>query len=190
MKVWIFLLGMTFILGTVALPSGSAAAPSNAVTLTMKVKGCEGCQITAYHTSGESFYTQKSTVKGGVAKFVIPAEKTIGMSFDVVHRPQADALGGGAVPVIAMGFKDVPDGSVVSKEQTRKKGAKASWCWAGSAAGNVTMTINTYFVKLANPPAWSGPLWMYAWASPTEAVYSTPGWRPAKAMGHQDAPYC
>lgn len=184
--------GTAIVVGFVGLSGPSAAAETD-VTITMNVKDCEGCVITAYDTvgyDGGRLFTRKATVKGGVATFVVPAERTVGMSFDVTHKPSADALGGGAVPVIAMGFKGIPSGTSVSKAQTRAKGARASWCWAGAAPGAVSMTINTYYVTLKNPPAWSGPLWMYAWASPTQELYSKPGWHPAKAMGHQDAPYC
>lgn len=173
--------------------NADAQPASGDVALTMKVKNCEGCVISAYHTPGigtGSIYTKKSTVRGGVATFVLPAAMTVGMSFDIRHKPSAGALGGGAVPVIGMGFKGVPTGTPLSREQTRQVGAKASWCWAGADPGAVTMNVSTYYVKPKNPPAWSGPLWMYAWASPTQGVYSKPGWRPAQALGHQDAPYC
>lgn len=183
---------LAFAAGAVPLAS-PAWAEATDVTLTMNVKDCERCVITAYQTTGYDggdMFEQKATVRGGKATFVIPAELTKGMSFDITHKPLADALGGGAMPVIAMGFKGVPAGTTVTKAQTKAKGAKASWCWAGAAPGTATMTISTYYVKVKNPPAWSGPLWMYAWASPTQQLYAKPGWKPAGQMGHQDAPYC
>ncbi len=178
------------------LAAGLSVAPAIAadtVTIHMTVKNCEGCVITAFQAvtgSTAEPFTATAKVSGGMAMLTVPAVKTPGMAFTIQHTPPASALGGDAQPVIAMGFKGVPNGGTVTKAQTLRKGAKASWCWSGSAPGTYDINVKTYYVNAHGSTPVDSGLQMYAWASPTQPLAAKPYWKPAKMMGEQDAPYC
>lgn len=185
--------------GAALLALSSAAPPAVAspnVTVTMTINNCDKCVITAWNTIGDiqdDLFEKKAIVSDGRAVFVVPQNMTLGMSFDIQTPDHADALGGGAVPVIAMGFEGVPTGSVVTKAQTMRRGAQANWCWAGTTPTTTAATIRvrTYYNTIAKPKPWQGPVEMYAWASPSQPTYNdVDNMQDARAMGHQDAPYC
>ena len=165
----------------------TGVAPATAaddIEITFTLHGCDRCVITAFQATDPDVmpFTKQATVRRNEAVLSVPASKTKGMSFDLRTPGNAEAFGGGAVPVIAIGFDSFKPGSRVTAAQTRARGQEANWCWAGTKK-DVTIPVLLQWQQARSQ--------VYAWASPTLKTFDDAGqMRPAKEMGHQDIPWC
>lgn len=181
---------------TVVLVGATFITPVHAsdnVRVSFAVQACEGCTITASQVpkGGRTWLDRRAVVKNGRAVMTLPAARTSGAIFFLGTPGYASALGsgGGARPIIALGFEGYAPGSTVTRAQTLAQGQRANWCWAGSRS-NTTIRVSTYRVKAEGIDG-GRVTEIYAWANPTQATFDDARFmQPAGDMGANGDPTC
>lgn len=123
-------------------PTAARAAAAPTTTLTLKVTGCEGCEIglTSWTkgTPASSAYgvTPRKVVDGTVV-FEVPTSRTRGLVMSV-QAPFAGHLE--AQPLVALHYSGIGVGSPVSAPQAAA-GKAAHVCFAGTAEPALTVAV-------------------------------------------------
>jgi hypothetical protein len=159
------------------VPAVSASAAEPMTTLTMTVRGCEGCTITpsTFRRSATGDWTgTRVKVVNGVATLVVPTSQTPGMAFaiDAPWRVEINAQ-----PYITMQYKGATPGGTVTRAQAiaAKKGTA---CWAGTSDPTAALTVRVSRVLMpAFPDGDHKTRVPLAWVTPTSS--SPGGYSPA-----------
>lgn len=174
-------IGAVLLAGSLGLGLGSppaAAVPAGTTTITMSVRGCEGCTIAPMTVRQREpgsriifrWTGDPGVVRNGVVRFSVPTKATPGMSFELIAPWER---GASARPLIAMS-----DGIPWPDSSSEPIGEH---CWAGTDAK--TARIQVTVTRLTGT---DGAVGRYrvpvAWASTASG--------PKGAIGHQDLPYC
>jgi len=122
----------------------SAAAAAQTTTLTFSVHDCDGCQIQPLqYMAGQqkAWSGKKKTVKDGTVSWTFATKHTHGMSF-WIRAPWegSDGDSTGFVANIVTRYDHEKAGSTVTRDDVRSK-TKASGCWAGTDATEVTIPL-------------------------------------------------
>ena len=116
-----------------------AVAQAKTTALTIAIRSCEGCEVTLISytdTDPENGWASDAhVVQYGKAAFVVPTERTVGMSV-MVHTPWEGHTG--YATMMAFRYQGLVPGDRIgfNKARTMKK---ASGCWAGTTKKEVTL---------------------------------------------------
>lgn len=140
------------------MPTTSAAPPEQprtqraTTTITFEVPNCEGCTLELENGRWDDdaqwgvriWSSREKTVQDGTVKFTIPTQKTHGLSVRV-HAPWEGHTGYDATVVMRYA-KTQPGHRVTFNEAQHKH--KASACWAGTDAAELTFPITVKKVRV------------------------------------------
>jgi hypothetical protein len=136
--------------GTSSAQAREAAADANAETtaLTIKIRSCEGCEVTLISYLDEDpqhgWSSDAHVIQNGKAAFVVPTERTLGMSV-MVHTPWEGHLGYTTMAVMRYQGLTVGDRIGFNRARTMKK---ASGCFAGTTEKTYTLRLKVRRVQL------------------------------------------
>lgn len=172
----------------IAAPPVLAVDEPSITNITFKVSGCNGCVITPVQAiEDQGVVTFASTaVVGGTALATVPIASTPGMSFNITAPWKVDI---DAEPVIVTQYQGYAPGTRVTKRQA-KAAAKATACWSGTTAADVTLRVTVRRVQLPGMAVGSKVRVPLAWIRPTAAT--TGGFDKADkgVIAQQEAWYC
>lgn len=169
-----------------AEPAGRAAPPKT--ELTLKVKGCEGCELRLTQASVDPtkiWQSKGRTVTDGIASWSIPTQRTHGLSITVFAPWDG---GSGAVPAVVFRYEGLHVGDAVTNDVARHK-KHASSCWAGTDQDAFTLPITVVRAKATDPAG-------HKIRTPRAFTPTTRRWEPPMSRvwkgisGTQDAIYC
>ncbi len=128
-----------------------SATPGPTTTITMNVRGCEGCVIQANQFVDDRttpYQSAEAKVTDGVVTLSVPIANTTGMYFSIqTAKPVAiDAL-----PLITTQVRGHRAGTTLTRAQ-QIAGKKASACWAGTTATTVTINVTVNRVRMPGFP--------------------------------------
>jgi hypothetical protein len=130
-------------------PAGSTdrAAARNTV-LTVKIRSCEGCEVTLVSylrgSEDDGWASDPHTIQNGKAAFVVPTEKTHGLSV-MVRTPWEGHLG--YVTLAVVRYQGLAPGDRIGFNRARTM-KKASGCWAGTDEPQASLRIKVRRVTL------------------------------------------
>jgi hypothetical protein len=135
--------------GTSGAQAGGAdrAAAQNTV-LTVKIRSCEGCEITLISylrgNEDEGWASDPHSIQNGKAAFVVPTEKTRGLTV-TVQTPWEGHLG--YVTMAVVRYQGLAPGDRIGFNRARTM-KKASGCWAGTDEKQASLRIKVRRVTL------------------------------------------
>jgi hypothetical protein len=170
-----------------ASEAGTAAQAKN-TALTIAIRSCEGCEVTlmSYHNLNpeDGWSSDAHVVQNGKAAFVVPTERTVGMSVSV-HTPWEGHTGYATMMVFRYQGLAPGDRIGFNKARTMKK---ASGCWAGTTKKEYTLrfkvrrvNVQGMFEKVPGQIAWAPTT--QEWLRPILPVYGG-------VLGGQDVMLC
>jgi hypothetical protein len=171
---------------------GSGWQAPRGTTITITVRGCDGCTIgvqralsgdTTIRPSAPTYWDGRSAkVRGGRVTLSVPTSLTPGMSFTIRAPWEGNT---NYVANIVLGSGQA--GARVSEaEASRTRPATA--CWAGTAAASARFTVE---VRPVDVEGIGGRVTgIRAWASPQVATAGPLKSAPSGLLGNQDAFYC
>jgi hypothetical protein len=148
-----------------------AAGQAKSTALTIAIRACEGCEVTliSYTDANpqDGWSSDAHVVQNGKAAFVVPTERTAGMSV-MVHTPWEGQTGYATMMVFR--YQGLVPGDRIGFNRARTM-RKASGCWAGTNKKEVTLRFK---VRRVNVPGVHGRVpGQIAWA-PTTQVWLRP----------------
>jgi len=179
----------------VAGPSGAqagttdrSAAHAKNTVLTVKIRACEGCEVTLVSYLQEDpqsgWSSEPHTIAGGQAAFVVPTAKTLGLTA-MIRTPWEGQTG--YVTMAVFRYQGLVPGDRIGFNRARTM-TKASGCWAGTSARQATLRIKVRRVmvpgvhgKVPGQIAWAPTT--QVWLRPTLPVYGG-------VLGAQDVILC
>lgn len=181
----------------VAPTPASSASGTAMTTVTLVVKGCEGCTIgvqrglqnepasTVKPSKPDHWDGPTAVVKNGFATLTLPTAYTAGASFTVTAP--WEGLTDGMTNVVLGG--KTPPATVISVARAMHR-SKATACWAGTQSGQAIIRVTVIKRKMLGlddkPTAF--PI---AWASPTVATVGPLTKTLGKGLlGNQDMFFC
>jgi hypothetical protein len=135
--------------GTTSVQAGSTdrAAAQNTV-LTVKIRSCEGCEVTLISylrgSEDEGWASDPHSIQNGKAAFVVPTEKTRGLTV-TVQTPWEGHLG--YVTMAVVRYQGLAPGDRIGFNRARTM-KKASGCWAGTDEKQASLRIKVRRVTL------------------------------------------
>jgi hypothetical protein len=139
-------------------PAASARAAVTTTSLTLTVRGCDGCTIQPVR-AGTTATTpvwrgRTKKVRHGVVHWTVSMRHTVGMSFDI-SDPQAVNVG--AIPDIVVAYRGLAVGDRVLAGVARHK-KRANGCWAGTRRSAITLRVRVerFRTTSAFPPPVQG----------------------------------
>ncbi|MDO8731001.1 MAG: hypothetical protein Q7L55_00260 [Actinomycetota bacterium] len=190
------ILGINISQAATSSPSSSPTAQPT-TTVTLVVKGCEGCTIgvqrglsnepasTITPSKPDDWNGPKTLVKAGIATLALPTAYTSGSSF-TVSAPWEGLTDG--VTNIVLGGRTAVSTNISVRQATHRKLATA--CWAGTQDSHAIIRVTVIKRKMAgmdNKPT-AFPI---AWASPTVATVGPLSKTLGKGLlGNQDMYFC
>ena len=150
-------------------PGANAQAKTTA--LTIAIRSCEGCEVTLISYSDanpqDGWSSDPHVVQNGKAAFVVPTERTLGMSV-MVHTPWEGQTGYATMMVFR--YLGLVPGDRIGFNRARTM-EKASGCGAGTSEKEATLRFK---VRRVNVPGVHGRVpGQIAWA-PTTQVWLRP----------------
>jgi hypothetical protein len=116
--------------------------------LTVKIRSCEGCEVTlmSYVRGNESegWASDPHTIQNGKAAFVVPTEKTRGLT-TLVETPWQGHLG--YVTMAVVRYQGLAPGERIGFNRARTM-KKASGCWAGTEEKQASLRVKVRRVTL------------------------------------------
>ena len=117
--------------------------------LTVKIRSCEGCEVTliSYLKGSEDsgWASDPHTIQNGKAAFVVPTEKTHGLSV-MVRTPWEGHTGYATMAVFR--YQGLAVGERIGFNRARAM-TKASGCWAGTDEKQASLRIKVRRVNVA-----------------------------------------
>ncbi len=184
--------------GSATTSSPTAASAATAMTsITLVVKGCDGCTIGVQRglknepaskvtpKKPDAWDGPKAVVKNGIAKLSEPTAYTAGSSFTVSAPWEGQTDG---MTNIVLGGKTPVSTLISVKQATHRKFATA--CWAGTQDGQaiIRVTVIKRMMDGMNNKPTAFPI---AWASPTVATVGSLSKTLGKGLlGNQDMYFC
>ena len=165
-----------------------AAAQAKATALTIAIRSCEGCEVTLISYTdtdpGDGWASDPHVVANGKAGFVVPTQRTVGMSV-MVHTPWEGHTGYATMMVFRYQGLIPGDRIGFNKARTMKK---ASGCWGGTNKEEYTLRFKVRRVnvqgvheKVPGQIAWAPTT--QDWLRPVYPVYGG-------VLGAQDVILC
>jgi hypothetical protein len=117
-----------------------AAAQTKTTVLTVRIRSCEGCEVTliSYLDSYDNGWSSDPhTIAGGQAAFVVPTARTAGLSA-MVRTPWEGNTG--YVTMVVFRYRGLAVGDRIGFNRARTM-TKASGCWAGTTAKQASLRI-------------------------------------------------
>ncbi len=139
-------------------PATSARAAVRTTSLTLTVRGCDGCTIQpvrAGNTSTTPVWRGKTKkVRNGAVHWTVSMRHTVGMSFDI---SDPTAVNVGAIPDVVVAYRGLAVGDRVPAGVARHK-KSASGCWAGTRKAAITLRVRVERFRTASafPPLVQG----------------------------------
>ena len=134
--------------GTTGAQAQEQAHAQNTV-LTVKIRSCEGCEVTliSYLKGSEDagWASDAHTIQNGKAAFVVPTEKTHGLSV-MVRTPWEGHTGYATMAVFR--YQGLAVGERIGFNRARAM-TKASGCWAGTDETQASLRIKVRRVNVA-----------------------------------------
>jgi hypothetical protein len=130
-------------------PAADASTPARAAvaktTITFEMPGCDGCEVGLMQARwdrhaqyGVRYWdTGQKTVSDGTVSFTVPTKHTRGMSMTLTAPWEGHT---GYVTTVAFRYGGKQVGDEVGFAEARSK-SKASACWAGTSADEVTIPL-------------------------------------------------
>lgn len=150
-----------------ATPSRKLPMSTKMTTLTVKLKGCEGCHLEAWSNDGSSTgWHKRSKISGGKAVFKMPTIRTHGMAFTIDTPDRRSAAGGNAASMVVMRYTSVPVGKNIWPLDAVNK-TRGHSCWVGT--NRTAATIKFELFKFEYTFGATGPdngKGISVWASP------------------------
>ncbi|MEZ5186631.1 MAG: hypothetical protein R2720_12875 [Candidatus Nanopelagicales bacterium] len=186
---------------TIVTVGAAAAIASPAVAdtnLTIRVRGCSGCSVTAVHSVHPSWdsiddsviWRKSVKVRKGVARLTVPTGRTRGLAFEL-YAGKYD--GGGSVTMVALRYAGKRVGSRVGWFASAR-GKRGSYCWAGTDRSRATLKVRTQrSIDRSVPRGAPGRYLIRAWASPMQPTLRDDlNMAPTNdgGLGIQQGPYC
>ena len=135
--------------GAQAQPRIEGQAKAQKTVLTVKIRSCEGCEVTliSYLRGSEEdgWASDPHSIQNGRAAFVVPTEKTHGLSV-MVHTPWEGHMGYATMAVFRYQGLAVGERIGFNRARTMKN---ASGCWAGTDEKQASLRIK---VRRVNVP--------------------------------------
>ena len=138
-----------------------AAAQTKTTVLTVKIRSCEGCEVTliSYLDSYDNGWSSDAhTIAGDQAAFVVPTARTVGLSA-MVRTPWEGNTG--YVTMVVFRYRGLAVGDRIGFNRARTM-TKASGCWAGTTAKQASLRIKVRKItvqgnggKVAGNIAWA-----------------------------------
>ena len=123
-----------------------AQAPNT--VLTVKIRSCEGCEVTLISylrgSEDDGWASDPHSIQNGKAAFVIPTEKTRGLSV-AVRTPWEGHLG--YVTMAVLRYQGLAPGERIGFNRARTM-KKASGCWAGTDEKQASLRIKVRRVNV------------------------------------------
>lgn len=139
-------------------PATSGRSAVGTTSLTLKVRGCDGCTIQPVR-AGTTATTpvwrgRTKKVRNGVVHWTVSMRHTVGMSFDI---GDPHAVNVGAMPDIVVAYRGLTVGERVLAGVARHK-KRANGCWAGTrrAATTLRVRVERFRTTSAFPPLVQG----------------------------------
>ena len=184
-----------------ASPTASAGSTSTAAasmtTVTLVVKGCEGCTIgvqrglknepasTAQPRKPDHWDGPTAIVMHGFATLTLPTAYTAGASFTVTAPWEGQTDG---VTNVVLGGK-TPPGTLISVARATHR-TKGTACWAGTQDGKAIIRVTVIRRNLAGAGN-TKVVFPIAWATPTVATVGPLSPTLGKGLlGNQDMYFC
>ncbi|MGY2702986.1 hypothetical protein ACVW2K_002570 [Nocardioides sp. HB32] len=130
-------------------PAADASTPARAAvaktTITFEMSGCDGCEVGLMQARWDKhaqygvryWDTGQKTVSDGTVSFTVPTKHTRGMSMTLTAPWEGHT---GYVTTVAFRYGGEQVGDEVGFAEARSK-SKASACWAGTSADEVTIPL-------------------------------------------------
>jgi hypothetical protein len=173
--------------GTTGAQAREQTQAQNTV-LTVKIRSCEGCEVTliSYLRGSEEdgWASDPHSIQNGKAAFVVPTEKTHGLSV-MVRTPWEGHMGYATMAVIR--YQGLAPGDRIGFNQARTM-KKASGCWAGTDDKEASLRIKVRRVTVpgVHERVPGQIVWMpttQSWLRPIYPVYGG-------VLGGQDVILC
>jgi hypothetical protein len=141
--------GLTGAIAATGTPAADATTPARAAvaktTITFEMPGCDGCTVNLMQARWNKhaqygvkyWHTAEKTVADGVVTYTVPTKHTKGMSMTVTAPWEGHT---GYVTTVAFRYGGMQPGDEVGFREARSK-SKASACWAGTKADEVTIPL-------------------------------------------------
>lgn len=140
---------------TSAAPAGSASAGSDTATgdvtrVVLRVRGCDGCSMTAHSydpdgADGGLWSSRGAKVRDGRVVFDVPTERTRGMTVTIV-APWEKRVG--AVGNVVFRYAGLRPGDRVSTAEARHA-RRGSACFGGTDADRLTLRVRVHRARFA-----------------------------------------
>lgn len=176
--------------GVSTAPSGAAETGAQAKTtvVTVAIGSCEGCEVMLISYTAEDpengWASDPHTIANGKAAFVVPTDKTLGLSV-AVDTPWEGHLGYTTMAVMRYQGLTVGDRIGFNRARTMKK---ASGCYAGTAKKELLLRLKVrrvmvegVFEKVPGQIVWAPTT--QEWLRPINPVYGG-------VLGGQDVLLC
>jgi hypothetical protein len=141
-------LGLAFGAATTAQATEKDRAPAKNTVMTVKIRSCEGCEVTLISYTAENpedgWASDPHLIQNGKAAFVIPTDRTLGMSV-AVKTPWEGHLGYTTMAVMRYQGLTIGDRIGFNRARTMKK---ASGCFAGTAEKEYSLRLKVRRVQL------------------------------------------
>lgn len=175
---------------------GHAQAPVKRTSLTLRVRGCDGCTIQPVRAGNTvaipEWRGKMKKVRNGSVHWRVSTRHTIGMSFDI---SDPDAVNVGAMPDIVVAYRGIAVGDRVPAGVAKHK-KRANGCWSGTHKGSITLRVRVerFPATSAFPPPVTGfsirPYFVRTRAHLPLASGSGYSRTFHGAIGNQDAYFC
>ena len=176
--------------GVSTAPSGAAETGAQAKTtvVTVALRSCEGCEVMLISYTAEDpengWASDPHTIANGKAAFVVPTDKTLGLSV-AVDTPWEGHLGYTTMAVMRYQGLTVGDRIGFNRARTMRK---ASGCYAGTAKKELLLRLKVrrvmvegVFEKVPGQIVWAPTT--QEWLRPINPVYGG-------VLGGQDVLLC
>lgn len=176
---------------TTTAPMTSTRSAKPMTTVTFDLHGCKACRITlnqAVQGRQHIWQTKSKKAHDGTVTFTVPTKRTHGLDASIeAPWESSNGIPTGFVSQIAFRYGQEKPGSTVSFHEARAK-RRASACWAGTSASDVTIPVRVRKVKVEGTTGRTNAT--LAWAKPTQE-FLRPMKRTVKGIyGTQEVPIC
>jgi hypothetical protein len=134
--------------GSAETPYKVASAQVDTTALTVAIRSCEGCEVTLLSytdTAPDAGWSSgRHVIANGKAVFVVPTERTVGMSI-MVHTPWEGHTGYATMMVFR--YQRMPPSDRIGFNNARNM-KKASGCWAGTKKEAATLRFKVHRVRV------------------------------------------
>jgi hypothetical protein len=141
--------GLSLAFAGMTVAQAQEQAHAQNTVLTVKIRSCEGCEVTLISylkgSEDDGWASDAHAIQNGKAAFVVPTEKTHGLSV-MVQTPWEGHMGYATMAVFR--YQGLAVGERIGFNRARAM-TKASGCWAGTDEKEASLRIKVRRVNVA-----------------------------------------